>query len=1527
MSFPTSPSNGQSAVVNNITYTYSTSTNSWKRATSTVSPSNSITYNGSYLGTATVFNFSTGTTATVAGGIVTIQALGAVQSIIAGTDTSVSASTGNVTVWDISTLQSVTGRGATTPSAINITNTTAASSTTTGALIVAGGVGVGGNLNIGNSSTVSVTNGTITSARGVVQISGNSTGTVIAPNNSGVMLHVLGQPAQPGRVYIDGQGTSAYSAIVGRHYNGTTDAPSGLNANDEIFRLGGTPYHSTGWPSVTTVRASYMADETQTATALGSRIEFWYTPIGSATIVKGLQISSSGTIITSTSATNSSQTGALQVRGGVGVGGNLYVDGAVTAGALTVSGLTVNGIITATQLTIQYTTITTTLVQTDDIIQTLNTTQATSTTTGALVVAGGVGVGGNVYIGNSSTFNLTNPTLSTSRGTMEISGNADGSSTATNNSGVMLHITGATSQPGRIYVDGQGAGNYSAIIGRHYNGTTGAPTAMAANDIIFRVGATPYTSTPGFTSISSSRLDFLADEAQTSSAQGTRLEFWYTPVGSTTITKGLQISSSGTIITSTSATNSSQTGALQVRGGVGISGGLYVDGVSTISSITVTGITTVTNTTAATSTITGALTVAGGVGIGGALYVGGSITTAGTTGGISGAQYLYISGSTTANSTNTGALQVGGGAGIAGSVFVGGVVTATTFIGALTGTASTATSAATAYALANTGTTYVYRSTLADSATTATSAATAYALANTASTFVGLAALATTATNAAFAYSFNTGTLVTNAVNLLGGSVNATTGIFSGITTVTNTTAATSTSTGALQVRGGVGIAGTLYVGGLRADATTSATTWSVYYNTTTKELTTSTAATGGGGASVTIADTAPGSVAAGSLWWDSANANLRIYYNDGSTTQWVDASSGLVGPQGAQGPAGSISSSTTSTLFIDNITAASSTNTGALQVTGGVGIGGKLYVGNTVTVSSSILPAVSGTIDLGSATQKFRSLYVTSATIYIGDVVLSAVGNNLSIGGAQVLTTSSAAPVSSIFTITNTTNASSTTTGALQVAGGVGIGGDLYVGGTVTATNFILNGYQVSTGTINTSTLMSSAVTATYAATAYALSNTSSFLVGYADRSASATTATSAATAYSLANTASTYVYRSTLADSATTATSAATAYSTVAVHTAGTGLSGSTFNGSTAQTWTLNTATLMALSVSAQSATTATSAATAYALANTASTYVYRSTLADSATTATSAAFAYSFNTGTLVTNAVNLLGGSVNATTGIFSGITTVTNTTAAISTNSGALQVYGGVGIGGNLYAGNIYSNGSLVATGSASFNGGTVANATTFTNTVVISTTTNSNSTTTGALQVSGGIGVGGNIWGGGTIFVANMRADATSSSTTFAVYYNPATDELTTSTIVASGGGATLSATSVNSTFYVPLASSQAGSYTIAYNTSTFYFNPSSGTAYATIFQSLSDEAQKSNISIISNGLEIVENLRGVTFDWRNGTGSSAGLIAQDVEHWLPQLVSIDANGVKNLNYSGVIGALVEAVKTLSERVKVLESK
>ena len=150
-------------------------------------------------------------------------------------------------------------------------------------------------------------------------------------------------------------------------------------------------------------------------------------------------------------------------------------------------------------------------------------------------------------------------------------------------------------------------------------------------------------------------------------------------------------------------------------------------------------------------------------------------------------------------------------------------------------------------------------------------------------------------------------------------------------------------------------------------------------------------------------------------------------------------------------------------------------------------------------------------------------------------------------------------------------------------------------------------------------------------------------------------------------------------------------------------------------------------------------------------------------------------------------------------------------------------------------------------------------------------------------------------------------------------------------TVTATGGGGSaipvLNDTSTSITYYPALSSITTGTLSTATISSTkLYYTANNGTLNATIFNSLSDITQKANISVISNGLEIVDGLRGVTFDWVDGSGSSAGLVAQDVEKWLPQLVNTGPDGVKNLNYSGIIGVLVEAVKNLSQRVNDLEA-
>ena len=71
---------------------------------------------------------------------------GGANNIYAGTDTAVYSSASTVTIWNTSTLETVTKRGSTTTNRIDITNITSATSTATGALTVIGGVGIGGSL-------------------------------------------------------------------------------------------------------------------------------------------------------------------------------------------------------------------------------------------------------------------------------------------------------------------------------------------------------------------------------------------------------------------------------------------------------------------------------------------------------------------------------------------------------------------------------------------------------------------------------------------------------------------------------------------------------------------------------------------------------------------------------------------------------------------------------------------------------------------------------------------------------------------------------------------------------------------------------------------------------------------------------------------------------------------------------------------------------------------------------------------------------------------------------------------------------------------------------------------------------------------------------------------------------------------------------------------------------------------------------------------------------------------------------------
>lgn len=119
-----------------------------------------------------------------------------------------------------------------------------------------------------------------------------------------------------------------------------------------------------------------------------------------------------------------------------------------------------------------------------------------------------------------------------------------------------------------------------------------------------------------------------------------------------------------------------------------------------------------------------------------------------------------------------------------------------------------------------------------------------------------------------------------------------------------------------------------------------------------------------------------------------------------------------------------------------------------------------------------------------------------------------------------------------------------------------------------------------------------------------------------------------------------------------------------------------------------------------------------------------------------------------------------------------------------------------------------------------------------------------------------------------------------------------------------------------DTTLFVALFTSNTGTPNTAYVSSEkLYYNPSTGQLSATNFDSLSDINKKTEVLTIQNAIETVMALRGVTFKWKDTGHNSMGLIAQEVESVVPEVVITNEKGEKSVTYGSLIGLLVESIK------------
>jgi hypothetical protein len=90
---------------------------------------------------------------------------------------------------------------------------------------------------------------------------------------------------------------------------------------------------------------------------------------------------------------------------------------------------------------------------------------------------------------------------------------------------------------------------------------------------------------------------------------------------------------------------------------------------------------------------------------------------------------------------------------------------------------------------------------------------------------------------------------------------------------------------------------------------------------------------------------------------------------------------------------------------------------------------------------------------------------------------------------------------------------------------------------------------------------------------------------------------------------------------------------------------------------------------------------------------------------------------------------------------------------------------------------------------------------------------------------------------------------------------------------------------------------------------------------------SISDVRTKENIQDIENGLSLVETLRGVWYHKIGEEDRKVGVIAQEVEEVLPEVVKTDAEGMKSVDYGKMVGVLIEAIKELKSEVDELKTR
>ena len=753
-------------------------------------------------------------------------------------------------------------------------------------------------------------------------------------------------------------------------------------------------------------------------------------------LIGNLRVDGTNNIISRTVESISATTGALQIRGGVGIGWNTHVGGNVivyssiestsaNTGALQIRGGV--GISNNTNVggnVIIYSSI-----------------ESTSTNTGALQIIGGVGIGSNANIlGNIRIFSSIE-SISATTGALQIIGGVGIRGNTNIGGNVIIYssvesisaTTGALQIIGGVGIRGNTNIGGNVII---YSSVESISATTGALQIIGGVGIR------GNTNIGGNVIIYSSIESISATTGAIQI------IGGAGIRSNANIGGN-VIIYSSIESISATTGALQIRGGVGISRNTNIGGnviiYSSIESISAT---------------TGALQIIGGVGIRGNTNIGGNViiyssieSISATTGalqiigGVGIARNTNIGGNLIINSTipslsaTTGALQVIGGVGIGGNLYI---TRNTNIGGSMIVNDLTDTISATAGALQVKGGIGVSGNIVSNGTLYSTTAIVSGALRAS-----DLRLSTSTVTTGP-----GVGALVLELGGIgLAGSIHA-----GGNVIIYSSIPSSSTATGALQVRGGLGIGGDI-----NGSSTTVVTVNSIYTNflTASRPI-------------IILDSTESSSLSTGAL--KVSNGGLAVQGNIivggniliQSSIESISATTGALQIIGGVGIRGNTYHG--GNVIISSSIESISATTGALQIIGGVGIRGNTNIGGNVVLYSTIatLSATTGALQVkggmgiigdiqGSSTTvvTVNSIYTNFFTASRPIIILdSTESSSLSTGALKVsnggLAVQGNIIVGGNILIQSSIESISATTGALQIIGGIGIRGNTNIGGNV---------------------------------------------------------------------------------------------------------------------------------------------------------------------------------------------------------------------------------------------------------------------------------------------------------------------------------------------------------------------------------------------------------------------------------------------------------------------------------------------